>query len=389
MGASAAYSVGGLRLACRSRLPKCLADFYEGGAEDEITLGANAAQFSGATLWPRVLQGMEAPQLARSLFGATLALPFGIAPMGALGFGWHQADIALCRAAAAADTVYTLSTMATASLEDIAATEAPHRWFQAHLFQPRSRTHELIARARSLRYEALVVTVDLPVGGKRERDLANRFVLPFRPDARHVLDFLSRPGWLASIIRHGVPRMPNLQGDGARNGLSTIGHGFDSSFDWAALRDIRALWPGPLVLKGVLHPADARLAVQAGVDAVWVSNHGGRQLDAAVGTLEALRAVKAEVADRIPIFFDGGITRGQHILKAYALGADFVFVGRAALYGVCADGERGARTALSVLREEVVRAMQLCNLQDLGQATSLSGARNSLDAQQTRAPTRP
>lgn len=373
MDAASVYSVGRLRLACSRRLPKCLLDFYEGGAEDEITLRVNATQFSCATLWPRALQGVAMPQIARSLFGVTHALPFGIAPMGALGFGWHQADIALCRAAAAFDTVYTLSTMATASLEDIAAGPTAHRWFQAHLFQPRSRTHDLIARARSLKYEALVVTVDLPVGGKRERDLANRFVLPFRPDAGHVLDFLRHPGWLASIVRHGVPRMPNLQSDAARSGMSTIGHGFDSSFDWAALRDIRALWPGPLILKGVLHPADARLALQAGVDAVWVSNHGGRQLDAAVGTLEALRAVKAEVADRIPIFFDGGITRGQHVLKAYALGADFVFIGRAALYGVCADGERGARKALSVLREEVIRAMQLCNLQELGQAASLNG----------------
>lgn len=380
MSAATAYSVERLRLACHSRLPKCLLDFYEGGAEDEITLRANAAQFSGATLWPRVLQGVAMPHIARSLFGVTHALPFGIAPMGACGFGWHQADTALCRAAAASDTVYTLSTMATASLEEIAATEAPHRWFQAHLFQPRSRTHDLIARARALKYEALVVTVDLPVGGKRERDLANRFGLPFRPDARHVLDFLKHPAWVAGIVRHGVPRMPNLQTNVAHNGVSTIGHGFDSSFDWAALRDIRALWPGPLILKGVLHPADARLAVQAGVDAVWVSNHGGRQLDAAVGTLEALIAVKAEIVRRIPIYFDGGITRGQHVLKAYALGADFVFVGRAALYGVCANGENGARTALSVLRDEVVRAMQLCNLQDLGQAASLSGLGDTLES---------
>lgn len=150
MSAATAYSVERLRLACHSRLPKCLLDFYEGGAEDEITLRANAAQFSGATLWPRVLQGVAMPHIARSLFGVTHALPFGIAPMGACGFGWHQADTALCRAAAASDTVYTLSTMATASLEEIAATEAPHRWFQAHLFQPRSRTHDLIAaRGRS------------------------------------------------------------------------------------------------------------------------------------------------------------------------------------------------------------------------------------------------
>jgi len=386
MPAPVLYSVGKLRLACKSRLPKCLLDFYEGGAEDEITLRANAAQFSGATLWPRVLQGVEAPRVSRSLFGVEHALPFGIAPMGALGFGWHEADMALCRAAAAADTVYTLSTMATASLEEIAAIQGPHRWFQAHLFQPRARTLDLVDRARSLKYKALVVTVDLPVGGKRERDLANRFALPFRMDAGHVVDFLRHPAWLASIVRHGVPRMPNLQDDGDRNGLSTIGHGFDSSFDWSALRDIRALWPGPLILKGVLHPADARLAVQAGVDAVWVSNHGGRQLDAAVGTLEALVAVKAEVGGAMPVFFDGGVTRGQHILKAYALGADFVFIGRAALYGVCADGEKGASMALAVLHDELLRAMQLCSIQDLEQATSPSGVRNASNAQprQTR-----
>lgn len=336
-----------------------------------MTLRANSTQFTRTKLWPRVLLGAETLNLSRTLFGVPHALPFGIAPMGGLGFGWHRADIALCSAAASADTVYTLSTMATASLEEIAATAAPHRWFQAHLFQPRSRTHHLIERARTLGFHALVVTVDLPVGGKRERDLTNRFVLPFRPDVHHIVDFLLHPRWLSTIVRHGIPRMPNLKKGTGPSGMSTIGHGFDSGFDWAALHDIRRLWPGPLILKGILHPADAALAVHAGVDAVWVSNHGGRQLDGAVGTLEALRAVKTEIGDRLPVFFDGGVTRGQHVLKAYAFGADFVFVGRAALYGVCAGGSDGARTALRVLQEELTRAMQLCNLHDLTQAASL------------------
>lgn len=365
------YNIEGLRQICRSRLPRCLVDFYEGGAEDETTLRANATQFSRPQLWPRALQGVHAPQVSRTVFGESHALPFGIAPMGALGFGWHQADIALCRVTAEMNTVYTLSTMATASLEDVAATQTPHRWFQAHLFQPRSKTYDLIARAKALNFQALVVTVDLPVGGKRERDLANRFVLPFRPGVRHVIDFLMHPGWLTSIARNGVPRMPNLQVDKSRNGLSTIGHGFDSSFDWDALREIRARWSGPLVLKGILHPADAALAVQAGVDAIWVSNHGGRQLDGTVCSLDALRAVKAEIGNQLPVFFDGGVTRGQHILQAYAHGADFVFIGRSALYGVCAGGEEGVRAAFSVLKDELVRAMQLGNLQDLSQASSI------------------
>lgn len=367
-----AYSIERLRQACAGRLPRCLLDFYEGGAEDEETLRHNGMALNREALWPRALGGIIAPDYSRMLFGHRYELPFGIAPMGAVGLGWPQADLELCAAAADMNTVYTLSTMATATVEEIAATNCAHRWFQAHLFQPRERTLDLVRRAQAGGYEALVVTVDLPVGGKRERDLANGFTLPFRPGLRHLVDFAVHPRWLASILVHGVPRLPNLHpGKAASAALSTIGHGFDGSFDWRALETIRTLWKGPLVLKGVLCPEDAVRATGCGVDAVWVSNHGGRQLDGCVASLTALPLVKAAVAGRVPVLFDGGIRRGQHVLKAYAAGADFVFLGRSVLYGVCSGGRAGALRALDVVRDELVRAMQLCSLPSLQHASRL------------------
>lgn len=370
-GADAAYSVEEFRKRCAQRLPRGLMDFYEGGAENEETLQANGVRYRDHPLWPRVFCGVQKPDYRQTLFGQQLPIPFGIAPMGALGFGWPQADQLLSHAAAAMDTVYTLSTMACATIEEIAATPCTHRWFQAHLFLPRRKTLDLIDRARDNGFETLVITADLPVGGKRGRDLSNRFKLPFKIQAQHLLDFACHPRWLIDILRRGVPSLPNLPADAGQPGHSTIGQGFDASFDWAALDDIRSVWPGPLVIKGILRPDDALHALDCGADAVWVSNHGGRQLDGCVSSLTALAAIKRVVGARAPILFDGGIRRGQHILKALALGADFVFLGRAALYGVCADGERGALATMRLLEDELKRCMQLCNLASLQEAQAL------------------
>lgn len=353
-------------------------DFYDGGAEDESTLEQNHLAFAAHPLWPKVFGGIADIDLTRSLLGHTRRLPFGIAPMGALGFAWPNADLDLCRAAAESGTVYTLSTMASASIEDIAASDCAHRWFQAHLFQPREKTGDLIRRAQDAGYEALVITADLPVGGKRERDLRNRLTLPFKPGARHMIDFVRHLPWLASLLKHGIPDLPNLPVTRHHDTGSPIGHGFDSGFDWRGFDTIRSVWNGPLVLKGILRPDDAALASARGADAIWVSNHGGRQLDGCVASLTALPLVKAAVGGRVPVFYDGGIRRGQHILKAYALGADFVFIGRAAAYGIGSGGQSGASLALHILTDELRRAMQLCGIGDLDMAHILTGDQSAV-----------
>jgi (S)-mandelate dehydrogenase len=362
--AAAAWSIEELRLLARARLPKPVFDFYEGGAEDELTLRANAAAFARAQLVPRVFVDVSAPAIATQLLGAPAAMPLAVAPMGAVAFGWRDGDFALARAAAACGIPYTLSTMAAASIEDVAAQVGGRLWFQAHLLAPHTRTLDLVARAAAAGYEALMITADLPIGGKRERDLRNRLAMPFKPGWRHFLPFAARPAWSLDMLLRGTPRMANVAPP-ATTGGSSIGGGFDPGFEWDALAQLRRIWPRKLIVKGILHPADAERAVQAGVDAIVVSNHGGRQLDGCVPTLQALRAVSAAVGGRTEVLVDGGIRRGRDVLKALLCGADGVLVGRAALYGVSAAGQPGAERALRLLQQELVAAMQLCGIRDL------------------------
>ena len=347
-------------------------DFYDGGSEDEFTLRANCAAFERVRLLPRTLVDVSKVATQAEILGQPARLPLAVAPTGAVAFGWPMGDVAIARAAAAAGIPYTLSTSATASIERIAR-EAPGRlWFQAYIFKQREFTQQLIERARVAGYEALMVTVDLPVGGKRERDLRNDFSVPFRFTPRNLLDFASRPGWALPMLRHGVPALENLAGfvpeaASASAVASSVGRNNDASFDWDSLKAIRDRWPAKLMLKGILRADDAERAAAIGCDAIVVSNHGGRQLDGAVATLDALPGIVKAVKGKTEVFVDGGIRRGSDVLKALALGAQAVMVGRATLYGACAAGESGARRALEILREELVRSMQLCGVRSVGE----------------------
>ncbi|TFZ01280.1 alpha-hydroxy acid oxidase [Ramlibacter rhizophilus] len=366
-----AWSIDELRRLARARLPRPVFDFYDGGAEDEETLRAEREAFARTALVPRRLVDVRQVRTDGMLLGAPASLPLAVAPMGAVAYGWPDGDIAIARAAAAAGIPYTLSTMAAASLERV-ADEAPGRlWFQAHLLWPRERTLALVERARVAGYEALVVTADLPVGGKRERDLRHALAMPFRLRPRHLPAFAARPGWCLDLLRHGLPQMPNMQ---AGTGASSIGAGFDAGFDGAALRALREAWPRRLVVKGLLHPQDAALAVKAGADAIVVSTHGGRQLDGCMTALDALPTVVQAVAGRAEVLLDGGVRRGRDVLKALACGADGVMLGRAILWGACAGGEAGAARAITLIAQELVRTMQLCgitSLQDHGRLRDL------------------
>ncbi len=377
-----AHSIDDLRRLAQRRLPRAIFDFFDGGAEDEQALRDNRKAYRRHALVPRVLCDVSDISLATTIVGAHAALPIVIAPTGAVGFGWRGGDVAIARAAARHDIPYTLSTSGTASIAEIAAA-AKRRWFQAYILRNRAFTLRLIDRALEYGYDGLMITVDLPVGGKRERDFRNDFAIPFRYTARNLLDFASRPGWALPMLRHGIPVMPNLPGLEVRstdsNALaSSVGRNYDPSFDWNDLAAIRAHWPHKLIVKGIVHPDDARRAADIGVDAIVVSNHGGRQLDAGGATLDALQAVAAAVGERIDVLVDGGVRRGSDIVKALALGARAVLIGRPTLYGVCADGEAGAHRALDILADELRRTMQLCGI------TRISDIGPSLLAPQSR-----
>ena len=367
-----AYNIEELRRRARRRLPRAVFDFIDGGAEDEGTLRENRAAFERVRLLRRVLVGVATVDTTTQILGKPAKLPIAIAPTGALGFGWRGGDVAIAKAAAAAGIPFSLSTTATASIERIAA-EAPGRhWFQAYFFKDREYTFGLIERARAAGYDTLMVTADLPVGGKRERDFRNDFSIPFRFTPRNVLDFATRPAWALDMLLRGVPPLENLTGMAARqvdtrNIVSSVGRDQDPSLDWEVIKRVRGIWPGKLLVKGVVHPADAERAVALGCDGVIVSNHGGRQLDGEPASFELLPGVARAIGGKAAVLLDGGIRRGRDIVKALACGAQAVMIGRATYYGVCAAGEAGARRALEILQDELVRTMQLCGTRSIGE----------------------
>ncbi len=366
-----AYSIDDLRRHARRRLPRAVFDFFDGGAEDETTLRGNRAAFERVRLAPRVLVDVSQIDTRTAILGTNSNLPIAIAPTGAVGFGWRGGDVAIARAAAAHGIPYALSTTGTASIERIAEEAGGRLWFQAYILRKREFTLALIERARAAGYEALMITVDLPVGGKRERDFRNDFSIPFRFTPRNVFDFATRPAWALPMLLRGVPVMENLRGFSAEATdsaaiASSVGRNYDPSFCWDDLARIRDHWPRTLIVKGIVRPDDAERAAAIGCEGIVVSNHGGRQLDGGIATLDALPAVAAAVTGRASVLLDGGIRRGADIVKALALGADAVLIGRATLYGVCAGGEAGALRALDILRDELTRTMQLCGVQRIG-----------------------
>ena len=371
-GLEQALSIEDLRRLARRRLPRLVFEFIDGGAEDEVTLRRNRLDFERLELLPRVLVDVSSPRLQTELLGRTAAAPFVIAPMGSCSLAWPGADLAIARAAADLGIPYTLSTMANISLEQLASKVAGRLWFQLYVLRDQAFTLDLVDRARDAGYEALVVTVDLPTGGKRERDLRNGISIPLRLGARQLLDIARRPAWGLRMLRHGSPQFENVRGllsdDSAGLTIAArVGQNLDARFGWDDIARIRDRWPRQLLIKGVQHPQDAARLVALGVDGIWVSNHGGRQLDGARSSVASLPAVVEAVAGRATILIDSGVRRGVDALKALALGAQAVAIGRAALFGASAGGEAGVRRALAILTDELSRSMQLSGVASVQQ----------------------
>ena len=351
-----------MRALARRRLPRFAFDFIDGGALRESVLARNAAALDAIRLVPRVLTGATARDLSTILLDRRYAMPFGVAPIGMANLVAPGTDLALARAAATAGIGYVLSTAGTTALETIAEA-APESWFQLYVGRDPAITDDLLRRAEAAGYPVLVVTADVPAPGKRLRDLRNRFTLPLRPGPGMALDLIRHPGWALAMATGGAPRFANLEAysppGSSTSSLAELMAGQSSArLDWDLLARIRERWPRKLVLKGVLHPDDARRAVALGVDAIGISNHGGRQLDAAPAPVEMIAPIRAAVGGAVPLIVDGGVRGGEDIMRCLASGADFVLLGRAFLYAAAAlGGARGPAALIALLGDELDRAM--------------------------------
>ena len=359
-----AFSIADLRLLAKKRLPQTVFEFIDGGAEDEITLRDNRAAFERIKITPRILNDVSVPDTRTSLLGKEVKAPIVIAPMGSCMLAWPNADIAIARAAAAHGLPYTLSTMSNTAMETMADAVQGELWFQLYVLKDRSFNEQLVERAWAAGYSALVVTVDLQAGGKRERDLKNGISIPLQISLKQVISGMTHPGWAWQMLRNGSPQFQNVKGYmGQQNADLTIaakvGQSLDAAFSWEDLSRLRDKWKGKLLVKGVEHPLDAARLVTLGVDSVWISNHGGRQLDGALATADALPGITKALAGKVDVIIDSGVRRGVDILKARALGAQAVAVGRAVLFGAAVAGEEGARHALQILIDELQLSMKL------------------------------
>ncbi|MES2258390.1 MAG: alpha-hydroxy acid oxidase [Pseudomonadota bacterium] len=370
-------SVADIARLARKRIPAFAFDFLDSGAGEDGCVRRNAQAFEETLLRPRYLRGVSAAsaQTATELFGRTYSQPFGLAPTGMNHLIRPGSDLMLARLAAAANIPLVNSAQASRSIEDVAAAAPDLTWFQLYPRVDDAVNADMLGRAWDAGVRVLVVTVDLPGAPNRNRDFRNGFGgVPFKFGRNLVFDALAHPGWLLGWLRHGGFSFANLApyiGAGTGNAaLMKMARSTKFDFCWEDLRRLRELWQGQLVVKGILDADDAALAVTYGVDAVWVSNHGGRQLESAPAALHCLPSVVEAVRGRARVLFDSGIRSGEDVAKALALGADFVFLGRSLLYGAAAAGQAGAARVLELYRKDLVRTMTQIgcrSVQDLGQ----------------------
>lgn len=370
MGATAGQfgkvvNVEDMRALARRRLPRAVFDFIDGGAEDEVSRRRNRSQFEAIAFRHRVMVDVSAPDMSVDLFGERYAAPFGIGPTGLAGLAWPAAESLLAAAAGEAGIPFCLSTVASVTLEEAAGACPGHKWFQIYIFRDRGLSARLADRAWQAGYRVLVITVDCPTGGNRERDPRNDFTLPLRLTPTNAVDVLRRPGWLARLARHGAPKPANMvesaQGaaGGAQGLVAYMNAQLDPSVTWDDVAKTAERWPGPVVVKGILSAGDALRARDAGAHGIVLSNHGGRQLDGAVSPMTVLPEIRDLMGPDFTILCDSGFRRGSDVIKAVALGADAVLMGRNTLYGVGAAGRAGAEHVIALLKREVERAMVL------------------------------
>lgn len=366
------FNIDDLRLAAKRRLPRGIFEYVDRGTEGEVSLRENRAAFDRIRILPRVLEDVSARTTETTLFGKAQSMPMAIAPMSPAGLLWHEGELALARAAKAAGIPYTLPTESMTAIEKIAEVGGT-QWFQLYLWNHRPHSYALLDRVINLGFEALLVTVDTATMPNREFNSRNGFAMPIRPSFRAGWDVATHPGWLFGtlaryVLTSGLPAAVNHP-EGYREAIFRSppddATGIDRRTTWDDIRTLRKMWPRTLLVKGILHPDDARKAIEAGADGVVVSNHGGRNFDSAVASIDALPPVADAVGEKGTVLLDSGIRRGSDVAKALALGAKAVLVGRAALYGIAVAGEAGAAHALKMLRAELDKTMGFAGCRDV------------------------
>jgi L-lactate dehydrogenase (cytochrome) len=361
--AARAATIGDLRAAARRRMPRVVFDYLDGAAGDEVTATRNIAALRAIELAPRVLVDVSRVDTATTVLGEPVALPLLGAPMGLTGLFHPAGEMALAHALHDAGSVSVVAAMASCPVEEVAAAATGPLWFQMYIWRDRDLVADMLRRAAAVGVSVLVLTLDVPTAGVRDRDRRNGFSIPPRVTLRALADGLAHPGWSYRFTRDPRFRWGNLPADDGKDVAAAFGASvtrqFDPSASWEDIRWFRDRWAGRMVVKGVLHPDDARRAVALGAEAVIVSNHGGRQLDGAPAAISALPEIVAAVGEDAEVYFDSGIRRGVDIVKALALGARACLAGRALAYGLGAAGEAGARRAVEILHFELRTALAL------------------------------
>ena len=362
------------RAIAKKKIPKAVWDFIDGGAGDEQAIAANRHSLKDVVFQPKYLVDVSKPDTTLTIFGKSVSTPLILSPSGLATLAHPEGEIAVARAAQHAGAIFCLSTGSGNSIEEVGEQSQGRLWFQLYLWKSEDVINTLIQRAQTSGYEALIVTVDVPVVGKRERDLRNGMSLPVTIRPGQYWHYLSRPRWLSGIIKNPTITFGNLTDITSGVDASSIGQHVnnelnDPSKTWEDLRRIRSQWSGPLLVKGIMHPDDAKTAESIGVDGIIVSNHGGRQFSSVPGIATIFPHIKEAVSDKVEVFFDGGIRRGEDIVKAHALGATAACSGRCWFWGLAANGEQGVTDVLGILNQETKDTLSLIGerkLSDVG-----------------------
>jgi (S)-mandelate dehydrogenase len=373
-----AYNIADLRELARKRLPKAFFEFLDRGTEDEIAVRNNRAAFESIKLCPHVLVDITHRTQETTLFGKTQKMPIGIGPTGVAGLLWHDGEVALARAAAQAGVPFSLAMTSVASLEEIAEKAGGRLWYQMYLFAERKLSYQMIDRAREAGFEAIVLTVDGAVSPNREYNLRNGYIAPFKFTPRNVVDVMSHPRWMMGtlgryLLSGGMPEFKNypeeIRAKVTSRKIERRSIINNQSVSWEDVKELRKRWPHAMIIKGIMRADDAKKAVSCGADAVLISNHGGRNLDSSRAPIEVLPEVVDAVGNTAAVLVDSGVRRGSDVVKALALGASAVMIGRGTLYGIAAGGQPGAERALAIYRTEIDRIMGLLgclSVKDLG-----------------------